>query len=309
MADITILSSQIFPSCQSVADRVRDSILAGRPPVLVYGSGMLREVNFGPFCDWSVLLHEVAHQMRVPFDEELARGYPTLYWEAMLAAAARKNQVAAYIGERNALRIVAGIIERASSQVDCPRFQLLQASARIQSAISLNFTGAPLLQPAHDSPHPTRIPNQIGTCGTRIWFPHGHYSNPISILLSARKYAQLTARLEKWRRDYQQVRDGAPRIARTPETPAELLFTADVLESPLLFAGCGLHSSEWTLWWLLATKARNEAKHATCPSVYITADEVDAPRAAALRGLNCCVLKVSSHSEVWDRVESLTRCP
>jgi hypothetical protein len=294
------------PPCQSIEDRMRESIANGRPPVLVVGSGILHEVNFGPFADWSVLMHEIAHQKRAAFDPTLSRDFPTLCWEAMLVALARRNRTIASDEERKCLRAIAEVVERASSRIDGSRFSSWQSEGLLRSIVSLNFTAVPFLEhevrPTGSSPFPF-----FGAVNSRIWCPHGHFNRPESIRMSARKYSGLCALLEEWRGDYQAARKQNLKMPRLKNTPTQLHFIADVLESPLIFAGCGLHSAEWTLWWLLATKARNEARQPSCPSVYVTANDLDASRHAALRGLNCCVVKVSQHSEVWDRVESLVR--
>ena len=287
-----------------IVDRLSQSIETGRKPVLVVGSGILREIGFGPFSDWSILLHEVASCLRVPFNADLAKQSPTLLWEAMLAAVARRDQQAAYRGEAPALAVVAELIQRASSRIDPSCFHFPHSSATLQSIVSLNFTAVPFLSPSHEPLEAAPFPN-FDTGDLRVWCPHGHHAAEGSILLSLRKYAQFNGKLESWREEYHALRGGAPRMPRSAKTLPQHHFIADVLESPLIFAGCGLKSAEWTLWWLLATKARNEAKHSTCPSIFITADEVDAVRSAALTALNCVILQVEHHTEVWARLNAL----
>jgi hypothetical protein len=303
--DQASFSTQALP-CRSIEDQMRESIHDGRRPVLVVGSGLLRQVNFGPFADWSVLLHEVAHWGRVPLDAAFARDFPTLCWEAMLVALARRNRATPQSEELKCLPIISDVVDRASSRIETSRFSAWQTEGLLQSIISLNFTSVPFMshtaKPTGTSPFPF-----FGSANARVWCPHGHFGTPRSIRLSSRKYTHLCSELEEWRGRYKKECAGKRMMPRKRGTHAELHFIADVLESPLIFAGCGLHSAEWTLWWLLATKARNEARQPACPSVYVTANELDTSHHAALRGLNCCVLKVSEHSEVWDRVESLVR--
>jgi len=224
----------------------------------------------------------------------------------MLVALARRNRTIAHDEEHKSLAVIAEVVKHASSRIEESRFNSWHSEGLLQSIISLNFTAVPIVahavKPSGSSPFPF-----FGSDESRIWCPHGHYHVPQTIRLSSRTYTDLCSEFEEWRGRYKEACAGKVRMSRAESMPAELNFIADVLESPLIFAGCGLHSAEWTLWWLLATKARNEARQLACPSIYVTADEISASRHAALRGLNCSVLKVAQHSEVWNRVESLVR--
>lgn len=277
-----------------------------RRPVLIVGSGLLRQCNFGPFADWTNLLHEVAHRLRVPFDELHARTYPTLFWESMLVDAASATGIAAHKHEPQCLSTVCEVIRRASQRTACKRFRELAESRRIHAIINLNFTAVPLAEFSRDPailPESEIVHFQSDFC--TIWCPHGHYSRRRSICISARKYAALLGKLEHFRREYHKHRKQDADKTITSSCPAGVRLMRAVFEHPLVFAGCGLSHSEWTVWWLLATKARNQARHSTVPSIFVTATDVPPDQARALERLHCQVKRVETHSAVWDTVEAL----
>jgi hypothetical protein len=279
---------------------LRESMSRRRKPVLVLGSGVLDECGYGRFADWTRLLEEVANRSNLSFDEAFAREHPTLFWESMLVQAAKRDGLQANQTEARLLRFVRELLEGRDAKCDATSFVTLQASESFRSIVALNFTTAPILNTrALSAPEAlTPFPSFAGT-KCRVWCPHGNHRIPASMRLGARKYSRLTADLEQWRAEYHQARSGGSAMIESEDLGMGVRFIADVLESPLVFAGCGLRHAEWTIWWLLATKARNEARFQTCPSVFVTADPLPSAQRAALESLNCRVLKTSSHSEVW----------
>ena len=271
---------------------LQNLVTKDRKPVLVVGSGILRQCNFGPFADWTTLLHEVAHRLRVPFNALLAREHPTLYWESMLVAVAARVNQAPHKQEPRCLEAVREVVKSASERTSCGRLGSLLRSENLKSIVSLNFTACPLSACTPKEAKGEKILS-VDADGKTIWLPHGHYSHPSSIRMGARHYAKLAASLENSRREYQKRRRLNERCSEMDQ------FICHILESPLIFAGCGLRHPEWTLWWLLATKARNEARHETCKSLYLTADDVPAEQRAALEGLNCSVVSFPSYDALW----------
>jgi hypothetical protein len=270
-----------------------------RKPVLVVGSGLLRQCNFGPFADWTTLLHEVAHRLRVPFNETLAREHPTLYWESMLVEVAARTKRAPSKHEPRGLRFVRDAIKSAAQGVSCAKMQSLTNSDNLQSIVSLNFTACPFAESEQGTVRDDGLVS-LDSSGRVIWFPHGHWKHSRSLRMSARSYARFAQQLETWRCRYHKQRGGESCLRRLPATSRSVHFMADLLESPLIFAGCGIRHSEWTIWWLLATKARNEARHATARSLFLTADCMPAEKAAALEGLNCSIARFPSYNDLWN---------
>jgi hypothetical protein len=135
---------------------------------------------------------------------------------------------------------------------------------------------------------------------------HGSRAKSDGLRLGVVRYSALIRDFTDWRDQYSALRAGSLFLdpSRKDVKPRHR-FVADVMESPLLIAGCGLRHAEWTLWWLLASKARNEARHESCPSAYITADAIDDAHRLALEGLHCKVIQVSCHADVWSMLEFL----
>ncbi|MEY4117175.1 MAG: hypothetical protein RLZZ116_503 [Planctomycetota bacterium] len=279
---------------------LRDSMRRSREPVLVLGSGILHQCAYGPYADWTVLLQEVARRYSLTFDEAFAREHPTAYWESMIVQAAKRDGLQANQIESRLLRSLSELLQGRDEAASAGSFASLRASGSFRSIVVLNFTAAPILDTITSSaPEETEPFPSFSGAKCRVWCPHGHHRIPASMRLGARKYSQLMTDLEIWRAEYHHARGSNPSMSRSDDVRAGVRFIADVLESPLVFAGCGLRAAEWTIWWLLATKARNEARHLTCPSVFVTADELPPAQHSALQGLNCRVLKTRDHAEVW----------
>lgn len=293
--------------------RLLDSAQGGRRPVLIVGSGILSQSGYGPLADWTALLRAVATQHDLPFDDAFASEQPTMFWESMLVFAAKRDQLQANQVEARLLRTVGQLLETQDGKCAYEPFRTLIGSEFFQAIVALNFTVAPLLDSAAKGVRASvaPFPNFDGP-NCKVWCPHGHHSLAASMRLGARRYSLLAGTFEHLRAQYHQDRR-AGRVGRANGSSDEgvdpgVQFISDVLDSPLVFAGCGLRAAEWTVWWLIATKARNEARYSSCPSVFVTADVVPAAQRAALESMNCRVLKTKDYSEVWAFVDQIASC-
>lgn len=300
------LVSLPVPEIEWAADRLRESVSAGRKPVLIVGSGLLHQFNFGPFADWSILLHDIAAHLQLPFQRAFAQDYPTHYLESLLVrAAAARNRLPSRV-EADIRRRVATTVRGASTQVRTECMELVRGDDSVQSIVSLNFTGFPFLDDSTRVSCGGRIPN--GNFQNRtIWFPHGHYDHPKTIQLGIRGYVKMATWMNGWWGEYHQGKGAAAMIERSPTMPSDLQFFADILECPLVFVGCGLRDPEWSLWWLLSTKARNQARHNACPNILVTADDLRTSHIAALEAMGCVVVRVQNYPLVWETVTRLVR--
>ena len=280
---------------------IRGSVNARRPGVLVVGSGLLRQLGFGPFADWSTLMHEIACELGVPYDEKLSRHQPTLHWEAILAKAARMHGEPAFKIEERAQRHVQSLVQVAERRLDDEAYRSLAKSTRVRSVVTLNFTAAPFVGGGDGRLVDSRVP-YVELDNRVVWCPHGNARRPETIGLGVRKYVRMLRLLEDLRGSYKMALRESVRKQPPKEVAREPNFMEHVLGSPLVFAGCGLHHAEWTLWWLLANKTRNEARHATSPSIYLAGKPVDDELSSALESMNCKVVEVRGHPAVWEAV-------
>lgn len=285
---------------------LQKSTRSGRPPVLVVGSGLLHHCHFGPFADWTRLMREVARELGIKADLELAEQHPTLFWESLMAQAARKHRKTAATHEERARKHVQSLVRDASARLRGHALADLAARAGLKSIVTLNFTAEPFTNGRRGRFPRGPVPH-LEIDGRIIWCPHGNERNARTICLGARTYARLIDRFETLREEYKAGRHAAGRTRRGKKKAEQPNFVQHILESPLIFAGCGLQSAEWTLWWLLATKARNEARQPACPSIYIAGRQVACLHARALQAMNCTVLQVDGHDAVWKAVERLTK--
>jgi len=102
--------------------------------------------------------------------------------------------------------------------------------------------------------------------GTTIWYPHGHHSDPDSIVLGAHAYGGRVAAM--------QAAFDAHARKRAPRKTASLdSWVATMLERPLLFVGLSLTREEWTIWWLLSQRARFLARRSVSrrPAAFVFA--------------------------------------
>lgn len=296
------MSNHITPQqAQALLTNARS---ARKPPVAVFGSGLLQACDIGETGDWASLIEQVIGELGLPFRGSLAERFPTIYWESQLARAARRQKKKASEFEADMQRYVAGLVKTA---VDgCTRRSpiSLDNARHLKAIVTLNFTGFPFVS-TDERPEGT-VPFPHFKVGQRsLWCIHGERHQPRTIRLGVRKYSQLATDLEKWRCEHAALRHTKRPRRKLPASDRHLEFIADVLEHPLVFAGCGLRDAEWTLWWLLATKARHVARHNACPSIFITtrapgSESVETLLRDELLGeLNCKVVAVNRHEQVW----------
>ncbi|MEY3143080.1 MAG: hypothetical protein RLY21_1573 [Planctomycetota bacterium] len=281
-------------SIAEASESLQRSHEQGRTAVFVFGSGLLKHCRFGPFADWATLMHEIASHLRVDFDSELAACHPTLLFESLLVRAVQRNGDAAHKREEAARQHTAEVVRAAASRIECPALRNLVDSIRCRSIVTLNYTAAPFVRDGEGTLFGEEVPCIETPSGKRVWCPHGNERSPTTIRLGVRGYSRTISQLECLRENYQK--------ARRERTAGDRSFMHDVLESPLVFAGCGLHEAEWTLWWLLASKARNSAKHDAARNIYITARDLNATKSRLLEAMGCDVLRVESHARVWETV-------
>ena len=285
-----------------------------RRPVLVVGTGLLKqlmaenllslEVASG-VVDWAEMLEEVADHLHVPFSSAAALRYPTLYWDCLLAdAASRSKEDRPWQLERRVLNYLKKRISKINQVRGAGCWASKVLSYDIRSIVSLNFCIFPFAEICD------RVAVKAGRSGSvtyveargkKIWFPHGGSIPGAPMRLGVRAYAHALERLEGERRN-------ARRLHK--EGGGEPSFMTDVLESPLVFIGCGLQDAEWTIWWMLATKRRNQARVLGVPTGYfVTADEVSPEALTRFEMLGCKVLKARCHGEAWSKLGDLLTKP
>jgi hypothetical protein len=177
----------------------------------------------------------------------------------------------------------------------------------LKAVVNLNFTPLPLC--ADDtSPKIEEHVHRYMNGTTPVWCMHGSAADADHLRLGVIRYASLMRDFEKWRGEYREVLGDAAMLDRQrPRATPGVHFVADFFESPIVIAGCGLRHAEWTLWWLLASKARNEAQHKTCASRFVTADKLDPSLRAMLSSVHCETVQVATHADVWMAVDFMLR--
>lgn len=291
---------------------LRQSSQKQREASVLVGSGALRECGGGTFADWESILHFTADYLGVKHEPQLASSQPTIAWETLLRQAARVRDQQASACEADARRFVSGLIKEGDRQIDSrlsggegTALRSLIDRRNPRSVITLNFTPMPFC-PLDCKPASTGDIVEYRSKDRSVWCLHGSHADPDQLRLGIVRYAALVAKFADWRNEYRMhLGDQLTLDVRDPQLCPQHRFVADVLESPLLIAGCGLRSAEWTLWWLLASKARNEARRDSCPSAFITADKVDDSQRLALEGLHCKTITVPHHSDVWSTLDFL----
>jgi hypothetical protein len=283
-----------------------------RAPVLVLGTGLLKQLmkkNPDDFdlcagsTDWIEMLEEVADHLGVPFFSAAARSHPTLYWDCLMSdAASRSREARAWQIERKAIKYLRQRLARIERSRVGEAWVEEILSYDLRSLVSLNFCLFPF---SCYFPIDARGPSReeavasIKVCGRRIWFPHGATMHGASIRLGVRAYA---LSIERFERDRRKARMSNKGVWEEPS------FMGDILESPLVFIGCGLQDAEWTIWWMLATKRRNQARVCGVPTGYfVTADAVSPESMVRFEMLGCKVLKARSHDEAWSGLGRLLK--
>ena len=301
-----------FGEIWSYREQLRRSAKVRREASLLVGSGALQQCRAGIYANWEAILRCTADHLGVDFEPEVAENHPTVAWEIMMRRAAKARGLQANECERSARKFVASLVAECESQVsrrleaaDAADLCTFASRRRPRSIITLNFTPVPFCA-ASSAPVSRGSIIEYQADGRSVWCLHGSRADADGLRLGVVRYSALISDFTRWRNEYQALRKNEEFLDLTREgVEAQHRCVADILESPLLIAGCGLRSAEWTLWWLLASKARNEAQHETCPSAFITADEIDEGQRLALEGLHCKVIQVPSHGDAWSALEFL----
>jgi hypothetical protein len=296
----------------SYRQQLQQSAFNGRVASVLVGSGALRQCGAGIYADWTTILNCTADYLGVECDPTLMASHPTIAWEVLMRKAAKARDVQANECEEKARNFVGSLVKECEQQLERNRNSIAAESLFTfierrmpRSVMTLNFTPAPFC-PTATSPLSTDDVVEYSVQSCPIWCMHGSRAKSDGLRLGVVRYSALINSFTTWRNEYSMHRAGAPCLDQKREgVNAHHRFVADVMESPLLIAGCGLRQAEWTLWWLLASKARNEARHESCPSAYITADALDDAQRLALEGLHCNVIQVPCHADVWSMLEFL----
>jgi hypothetical protein len=273
--------------------------------------------------DWLSLLRGVAEEFSLAralaHIERDVPGQTTLLWDSMLAelAGQRTDGVssrAAHVWEDELRRAVAERLldDRATVRAARPFVKELLGLG-FADVMTFNFDS--VLLPDHVVPAPrskrpaaSRASLAAETSGTTIWFPHGHASDPPSIVLGARAYgARIVA--------MQAAFDEHARLPAPRPTHGLPSWVAVALERPLLFAGLSLTREEWSLWWLLAQRTRFLARRPpeARPPAFVLVRRPEAvasaeqhvafatlSRATELLGLELC--EAPDHASGWRKL-------
>jgi hypothetical protein len=299
-------------SVYSYRQQLQKSAFNGRTASVLVGSGALRQCGAGIYADWTTILTCAADHLGVECDPTLMASHPTIAWEVLMRKAAKARGLQANECEREARSFVGSLVSECEQQLEHnknlsaaePLFTFIERR-KPRSVMTLNFTPAPFC-PTAVTPVSMDGVVEYTSHDRPIWCVHGSRMDPDGLRLGVVRYSALIREFTDWRDQYSALRAGSRSLDPSRKgVESRHRFVADVMESPLLIAGCGLRHAEWTLWWLLASKARNEARHASCSSAYITADALDDAHRLALEGLHCRVIQVSCHADVWSMLEFL----
>jgi hypothetical protein len=279
-------------------------------PVLVLGSGLLHQCGLGKTADWTRMLRRVANELRVPFDKHAAEEFPTLYWDTLIhrARVAHPKQFSSNKAvESSARRAVKAFVDRPPQRPTRPNLGSDLLKADVLALISLNFTLAPF---GDAKSTPIRSGNQVvglNLCPKcpksrerRVWFPHGHVNRLDSLTLGTRAYSNLLKLLE--------IERGSAHASFKPNGHKSVSMLKDCLQAPLIFAGCGLRHTEWTMFWLLATRLRASSLHAHARDSWFVTDRAPcASRVASLKAVGCHVLYEPCHTLYWEQLLEVLR--
>ncbi len=301
-----------FADIWSYREQLRKSASDDREASLLVGSGVLHQCRAGIYANWEAILRCTAEHLEVMCEPEVAASHPTVAWETLMRRAAKARNLQANQCEDIARKFVAGLVAECESQIsrtigcsNAADIATFVARRRPRSIVTLNFTPVPFCT-AKSTPVSKGAVIEYQADGRSVWCLHGSHADPDRLRLGVVRYSALIGEFAEWRNQYHSLRKKELKldVMREGVEPRHR-FVADILESPLLVVGCGLRSAEWTLWWLLASKARNEALHNSCPSAFITADAIDEGQRLALEGLHCKVIRVPSHGDAWSALEFL----
>jgi hypothetical protein len=198
--------------------------------------------------DWYSLLEGVAREFRCSAaTTHIVRDVPgqtTLLWDAMVAELAQRSPHASGArlggeapprGRQAPARGRAHAPPLARLRAELPRDRLARRDElQLRSGLA-GRGGAPLVR--DDRALAQGLP--LGArWGTRVWFPHGHQSDPSSIVLGAHAYGVRIAAMQAAFEAH--ARKPAPRPTEALDT-----WVAAALERPLLFVGLSLTREEW----------------------------------------------------------------
>lgn len=235
--------------------------------------------------DWYALLEGVATEFQC---EAALRhigadvpGQTTLLWDAMVAELARRSVAA----KRNAAahqwesRMRRSVARRLAMDVttstrsrpfvdsflrlgwdDVLTFNFDSVLLSPRSRLKMRVTGAG----ARASLGCTLDAVKEGGEPTNVWFPHGHLSDPDSIVLGAHAYGGRIAAMQSAFDHHAKKPHPRPRSGLSS-------WVGVTLERPLLFVGLSLTREEWTIWWLLSQRARFHARRKAPPPAFVFA--------------------------------------
>ncbi len=274
--------------------------------------------------DWLRLLREVAERYelgRASRSIELdVPGQTTLLWDAMLSELTEReaNGGRSRAAHRWDDELRGAVAERLLDDRRTERLArpFVRSFLRLgfEDVLSFNFdevlTGPGVVPRARARGASARASLAASVGQTTVWFPHGHCSDPRSIVLGARAYgARLSA--------VQAAFDAHAKLASPRPTRRRSSWVATALERPLLFVGLSLTREEWTIWWLLAQRARFLARRPLTerPPAFVFArrpsptDSLEAhgayatlSRAAELLGLQICAF--DAFDDGWARLRA-----
>lgn len=208
--------------------------------------------------DWPEILRGVATEFSCKrasahIHQEVP-GQTTLLWDSMLGELAGRGAGAASEWERKLRRSVARRLREDVTMNELTR-PFVESFLKLgwDDIMCFNFDNVLLpraTKPTHRVRSAARRASLVAELdGTRVWFPHGHQSDPDSIVLGAHAYGLRIAAMQAAFDAH--ARATAPRKAHELDT-----WVATALERPLLFIGLSLTREEWTVWWLLSQRAR-----------------------------------------------------
>jgi len=311
-------------SCSNCIEHLKAQSGAQRPPLLVVGSGLLSQTGYTSIASWAELLEELfgsiaPNEPRIP--GHLIGLSPTISWELLVQVFARAGKAVdanPNEPESRAQRKLAELVgkhaehDRPNASAEIAPGITVNAllSPRLAGIVSLNFTR----EPFGDALGPVRITEKErsrsvpSADGLNVFFPHGDIGRPDSLALGLRQYA---SRLKRWE-DLRRKCCGAERGGSGRRKPLPIedreTFIHHALTSPMIFAGCGLREVESTLWWLLATRARNCARSVPLSqplAYFLTAEPLSLELQTKLGFTRCKPIHFRQHTDVWTFVADL----
>jgi hypothetical protein len=318
-------------------ERVADGPGA-RTLVPVLGSGFVTQAvmaarllakpgdSFPAPVDWLALLRGVAREFdcarAISHIEVDVPGQTTLLWDAMaVELTARSSGIQqAHAYESKMRRSVARRLRDDTLTHELAQ-PFVESFLRLgwDDVVSFNFDSVLLAGRSRPKPLSSGAARRASIAarqgGTTIWYPHGHHTEPDSIVLGAHAYGGRVAAM--------QAAFDAHARKRAPRKSGGLdSWVATMLERPLFFVGLSLTREEWTIWWLLSQRARFLARRATSkrPATFVFArrpapsDKLEAhaafqtlARACELLGIE--LLDFTDYRSGWKKLRSAIGWP